>query len=126
VRNNVGEWDALNNFFKLKMDIGILLLGGWGVLKLRAYNVSLLGSSVGKNMEKVGWGCNNRGWGQGAIGVEMQGGAITTRTGVIPSVVRTIEVVLNDLVGGSNIDLVSVVDLGPIGNAEGGGDDKGG
>jgi hypothetical protein len=50
---------------------------------------------------------------------------ITIWAGVIPGVVGTIEVVLDDLVGGSDVDLVSVVNLGPIGNREGGGDDKG-
>jgi hypothetical protein len=93
---------------------------------LRAYNVSLLGSDVGEDMEEVGWGGNNRGQGQGAIGIGACGGAITTWAGVVPDVVRTIEVVLDDLVSGNNIDLVSVVDLGPIGNRKGGGDNKGG
>jgi hypothetical protein len=56
----------------------------------------------------------------------MQGGAITTQAGVIPGVVRTVEIVLDDLVGGSDVDLVSVVDLRPVGNGEGRGDDEGG
>jgi hypothetical protein len=50
---------------------------------------------------------------------------ITTWAGVILGVVRTIEIVLNDLVGDSDVNLVSIVDLGPIGNREGEGDDKG-
>jgi hypothetical protein len=121
LNRDVGKQDALDNFLKLVVDIGILVFGGQGILKLRAYNVSLLGSDIGKNVEEVGQGCGNGGWGQGAVGV----GAITTWAGVIPGVVRTIEVVLDDLVGSSNVDLVSVVNLRPISNREGRGDDKG-
>jgi hypothetical protein len=40
--------------------------------------------------------------------------------------VGTIKIVLDDLVGDGNIDLVGVVDLRPISNGEGRGDDKGG
>jgi hypothetical protein len=40
--------------------------------------------------------------------------------------VRTIEVVLDDLVGSSNIDLVDIINLRPRGNGEDGGDDEGG
>jgi hypothetical protein len=108
------------------VDVGILVFRGWGILKLGAYNVSLFGSNIGKDVEEVGWGGNDGGRGQGAIGIKACGGAITIWAGVIPSVVRTIEVVLDDLVGSGNVDLISVVDLGPIGNREGGGDDKGG
>jgi hypothetical protein len=94
----------------LKVNVGILILGGQGILKLRAYDVSLLGGKVSKNMEEVGQGCDG-GWGQGAVGVEAWGGAITSWARVIPGVVRTIEVVLDNLVGGDNINLVGVVDL---------------
>jgi hypothetical protein len=38
------------------MGIDILVLRGQGVLKLGAYNISLLGGNVGKDVEKVGWG----------------------------------------------------------------------
>jgi hypothetical protein len=41
----------------------------------------------------------------------MQGDMITTRAGVVSGVIETIEVVLDDLVGSSNIDLVDVVYL---------------
>jgi hypothetical protein len=51
---------------------------------------------------------------------------ITTWAWVIPGVVGAIQVVLDDLVGGDDVDLVGVVDLRPIGNREGGGDDKSG
>jgi hypothetical protein len=100
----------LDNFFKLKVNVGILVLKGQGILKLGAYNVSLLGGDIGKNMEEVGQGSNG-GQGQGAIGVETWGNMITTQAGVVSGVVRTIEVVLNDLVGGSDVNLVGVVYL---------------
>jgi hypothetical protein len=44
----------LNDFFELKVDIGILVFGGQRVLKLRAYNVSLFGGNVGEDVEEVG------------------------------------------------------------------------
>jgi hypothetical protein len=67
---DVGKWDTLNNFFKLKVDVGVLVLKGQGILKLGAYNVSLLGGDVSKNVEKVRWG-HDGGQGWGAMGVEM-------------------------------------------------------
>jgi hypothetical protein len=36
---------------------------------------------------------------------------VTTGARVVPGIVETIEVVLDDLVGGSNVDLVDVVNL---------------
>ena len=33
---DIREWDAVNNFLKLEVDIGILCFVGGGVLKLRA------------------------------------------------------------------------------------------
>jgi hypothetical protein len=50
---------------------------------------------------------------------------ITTWAGVVPGVVGTIEVVLDDLVGSGDVDLVGVVDLRPVSNRKGGGDDEG-
>ena len=47
-------------------------------------------------------------------------------TGIIPGVVRTVEEVLDDLVGGGDVELVSVVKLGPRGGGKGGGGDDGG
>jgi hypothetical protein len=41
----------------------------------------------------------------------MQGKAVTTGAGVVLGVVGTVEVVLNNLVGGGNVDLVNVVNL---------------
>jgi hypothetical protein len=100
----------LDDFFKLKMDVGVLMFGGWEVLKLGAYYISLLGGDVGKDMKEVGWGCDG-GQGQGAIGVGMWGEMITTQAEVVPGVVGTIEVVLYDLVSGGNIDLIGIVNL---------------
>jgi hypothetical protein len=123
---DVSEGDSLNDFFKLEVDVGVLVFGGQGVLKLGAYNVSLLGSDVGEDVKEVGWCGNDGGWGRGAIGIEAHGGAITTWARIVSGVVRTIEIVLDDLVGSSDIDLISVVDLRPVSNREGRGDDKGG
>ena len=54
------------------------------------------------------------------------GAGTITGAGVIPSVVRTIEKVLDDLVGGGDIQLVDVVNLGPGDGGEGGGGDGSG
>jgi hypothetical protein len=42
LEGDVGEGDSFDNFFELEMDVGVLMFGGRGVLKLRAYYVSLL------------------------------------------------------------------------------------
>jgi hypothetical protein len=124
---DVSKWDMLNNFLKLEVDMGILIFRGQGILKLGAYNVSLLGSDVGKNVEEVGRGGNDRGWGQGAIDIEVHSRVIITPwAGVIPGIVGTIKIVLDDLIGGGDVDLIGVVDLRPISNREGRGDDKSG
>jgi hypothetical protein len=39
---DVGKWDALNDFFELAVGILVLVLIGRGVLKLRAFYISLL------------------------------------------------------------------------------------
>jgi hypothetical protein len=122
---DVCERDPLDDFFKLVVDVCVLVFDGRGVLKLRAYNVSLLGGDGGEDVEEVGWGDGNGGQGTGAIGVRVHGGTITTWAWIIPDIVGTVEVVLDDLVGGGDINLVGVVDLGPIGNRKGGGDDEG-
>jgi hypothetical protein len=123
---DVSERDLLNGFFELIVDICVLVLSGQGVLELRAYNVSLFRGDGGEDVEEVGWGGDNGGQGTGAIGVGVCGRVITTWAWIILGVVRTIEVVLDDLVGGGDIDLVGIVDLGPIGNRKGRGDDKSG
>ena len=40
--------------------------------------------------------------------------------GIVPGVVGTIEEVLDDLLGGDDIDLVDIVNGGPRGDGEGG------
>jgi hypothetical protein len=94
-------------------------------LKLGAYDVSLLGSDVSEDVKEVGWGGDDGGRGAGAVGVGVCGRVITTWAGVVLGVVGAIQVFLDDLVGGGNIDLVDVVNLGPVGNREGRGDNKG-
>jgi hypothetical protein len=108
----------------LVVDVCILLLGGRGVLKLGAYDVSLFGGDVGEDVEEVGRCGDNGGQGAGAIGIKAWGGAITIWAGVVLGVVRTIEIVLDDLVGSDDVDLIGVVDLRPISNGEGRGDNK--
>jgi hypothetical protein len=122
---DVGEGNLFDDFLGLEVDVRILVFGGWGVLKLEAYDVSLFSSDVGKDVEKVGQGGDDGGWGVGAVCVEARGGAVTTWAGVIPGVVGTIQVFLDDLVGSGDIDLVGVVDLRPVGNGKGRGDNKG-
>jgi hypothetical protein len=92
------------------VDVGVLIFRGQRILKLRAYDISLLGGNVSKDMEKVRWG-GNRGQGQGAIDIKIWGEAITTRAGVVLGVMRTVEIVLDDLVSSGNVDLISVVNL---------------
>jgi hypothetical protein len=50
----------LDNFLELEVNVGVLVLGGQRVLKLGAYDISLLGSDVSKNVEEVGQGGNGR------------------------------------------------------------------
>jgi hypothetical protein len=106
------------------VDVCVLVFLGRGVLELRAYNVSLLGGNIGEGVEEVGRSGDDGGWGRGAVGA--CGRAITAWAGVVPGIVGTIEVVLNNLVGGDDVDLIGIVDLRPVGNREGRGDDKGG
>ena len=54
------------------------------------------------------------------------GAGAIERAGVVPGVVRTVEKVLDDLVGGGDVELVNVVKLGPRGGGEGRGGDDGG
>jgi hypothetical protein len=56
---DVGEGNLFDNFFELEVDVCVLMFGGRGVLKLRAYNVSLFDGDVGKDVEEVGQGGND-------------------------------------------------------------------
>jgi hypothetical protein len=107
------------------VDVLVLVFEGRGILKLGVYNVSLLGGDVGKDVKEVGWGGDNGGRGAGAVFVTARGEAVTSWTWVVPGIVGAIQVVLDDLVGGDDVDLVCVVDLRPVGNGKGRGDDKG-
>ena len=60
-----------------------------------------------------------------AVTFVSRAGAIE-RAGVVPGIVRTIEKVLYDLVGGGDVELIGVVKLGPRGSGKGGGGDDGG
>jgi hypothetical protein len=60
---DVGKGDLFDNFFKLEVDVDVLVFGGWGVLKLRAYDVSLLGGDISEDVKEVGRGGNNGGRG---------------------------------------------------------------
>jgi hypothetical protein len=125
LEGDVGKGNSFDDFLELEVDVRVLVFGGWGVLKLGAYNVSLFGGDIGKDMEEVRRGGDDGGWGVGAVCIEARSGAVTPWTRVIPGVVRTVQVFLDDLVGGGNVDLVSVVDLGPVSNGKDGGDNKG-
>jgi hypothetical protein len=114
---DVGKQNVLDDFFKLDMCIHVLILGGSGILELGAYYISLLGSDISKDVKEVGQDDSRVGKdgsgdeGQGAVCVEMRDRMITVQAGVIPGVVGTIKEVLNNLVGGSDVLLVDVVNL---------------
>ena len=86
--------------------------------------------NVGEDVEEVGRGVDtvdsderrSRG---NAVSFASGAGAVK-RAWVIPSVVRTVEEVLDDLVGGGDVELVNVVKLGPRGGGKGGRGDDGG
>ena len=81
-------------------------------------------------MEEIGRGVDaidsdERRGGGNAVTFTGGAGAIEG-AGVVPGVMRTVEKVLDDLVGGGDVELVNVVKLGPGGGGEGrGGDDSG-
>jgi hypothetical protein len=91
------------------VDIHVLVLRGWEILKLGAYDVSLFGGDVGKDVEEVGRGSDDGGWGARAIGIAVRGKTITSWAGVVLGIVGTIQVLLDDLVGGGDINLIGVV-----------------
>ena len=81
-------------------------------------------------MEEVGRGVNaidsdeRRGGGNAVMFASGVGAIKGAR--VVPGVVRTVEKVLDDLVGGSDIELINVIKLGPRGGGKGGGGNDGG
>ena len=81
-------------------------------------------------MEEVGRGVDaidsDEGRGGGNAVAFASGAGAIEGAGVVPGVVRTVEEVLDDLVGGGDVELISVVKLGPRGGGEGGGGDDGG
>jgi hypothetical protein len=95
----------------------VLVLGLAGVLKLRAFYVSLLGGDVGEDVEEVWRGDGGvgedggRDKGRGTVLVETRDGAVAIRTWIVPGVVRTVEEVLDDLGSGGEVLLVDVIDL---------------
>ena len=85
---------------------------------------------VGEDVKKVGRGVDafdgdERRCGGNAVTFASGAGAIE-RAGVVPGVVRTVEKVLDDLVGGGDVELINVIKLGPRGGGKGGGGDDGG
>ena len=89
-----------------------------------------MGGDVGKNVEEIGRGVDaidsdERRGGGNTVLFPSGAGAIE-RAGVVPGVVRTVEKVLDDLVGGGDVELISVVKWGPRGGGEGGGGDDSG
>ena len=81
-------------------------------------------------MKEIGWGVDtivssDRGGRGNAVLFISWAGAVK-RAGVIPGVVRTVEEVLDDLVGSSNIELINIIKLGPRGSGKGGGGDDSG
>ena len=89
-----------------------------------------MGGNVGEDVEEVGRGVDTidsdeRGGGGNAVTFASGAGAIE-RAGVVPGVVGTVEKVLDDLVGGGDVELINVIKLGPRGGGKGGGGDDGG
>ena len=81
-------------------------------------------------MEEIGRGVDavdsdKRGGRGNAVTFTSGAGAIEG-AGIVPGVVRTVEEVLDDLVGGGNVELISVIKLGPRGGGKGRGGDDGG
>jgi hypothetical protein len=112
---DVSKGDAVNHVLKLAMCVLVLVLVGGGVLELRAFYVSLLCGDISKDIEEVGQGDGgvgedgDRDEGQGAILVETR--VVTIQAWIVPGVVRTVEEVLDDLGGSSNVLLIDVIDL---------------
>ena len=127
---DVRERDTVDDFLKLEMDVSVLGFVGRGVLELRAEDISLLGGDVGKDMEEVGRGVDavdsDEGRGGGNAVTFASGAGAITGAWIIPGVVGAVEKVLDNLVGGGDVELINVIKLGPRGSGEGGGGDDGG
>ena len=66
-------------------------------------------------------------WGGGGNAVTFARGAGAIEGAwVISGIVRTVEEVLDDLVGGGDVELINIIKLGPRGSGKGGGSDDGG
>ena len=89
-----------------------------------------MGGDVGEDVEEIGRGVNtidsDEGRGGGNAVTFASGAGAIEGTWVIPGVVRTVEKVLDDLVGGGDVELISVIKLGPRGGGKGGRGDDGG
>ena len=68
---------------------------------------------------------DERGGGGNAVTFTSGAGAIKG-AGVVAGVVRTVEEVLDDLVGGGDIELINIIKLRPRGSGKGGGGDNSG
>ena len=73
---------------------------------------------IGKNEGRGGDGNwrERDGWGGAAMGMSIGRGV---GGGVVPGVVGAVEEILNNLVGGGDVDLINIVDGGPRGDGEG-------
>ena len=89
-----------------------------------------MSGNVGEDVKEVGRCVDTIDSDDGRDGrnaVTFGGGAgAIERAWVIPSIVGAIEKVLDDLVGGGDVQLVNVVNLGPRDGGEGGGGDGSG
>ena len=76
-------------------------------------------------MEEIGQGVNvidsNDGGDGGNTVTFTSGAGAIEGTWVIPGVVGTVEKVLDDLVGSSDVELINIIKLGPGGSGKGGG-----
>ena len=81
-------------------------------------------------MEEVGQGVDaidsDNGGDRGNAVMFASGAGAIKRAGVVPGVVGTIEEVLDNLIGSSDIELINIIKLGPRGSGKGGGGNDGG
>ena len=67
-------------------------------------------------MEEIRWGVDtidNKGGSRGNTVLFASGAGAILGAGVIPGVVRTVEKVLDDLVGSGDVDLIDIIKLRP-------------